>query len=80
MKKILLATIALLSVSAFVVLAVFFVTHPNSPTSGNGERNDDSPRSTQLTIVASLFPQFDYARRIAGDKADVFLQIGRAHV
>lgn len=73
MKKILLAIIALLSVSAFVVLAVFFVTHPNSPTSGNGKRNDESPRSVRLTIVASLFPQFDYARRIAGDKADVFL-------
>lgn len=29
--------------------------------------------SDRLTVVATLFPQYDFAREIAGDKADIFL-------
>ena len=35
--------------------------------------------SEKITIIATLFPQYDFAREIAKDYANV-IQIGRAHV
>ncbi|MDR1745162.1 MAG: metal ABC transporter substrate-binding protein [Planctomycetota bacterium] len=46
--------------------AVFSLTAIVSPVHGGEER-------AKLKIVASLFPQYDFARRIAGEKADVSL-------
>ena len=35
--------------------------------------NQPSTNSDKLTVVATLFPQYDFAREIAGDKADIIL-------
>jgi len=48
----------------FIILSIFILT---SCTQAEAEDNG------KLKIVATLFPQYDFARQIAGDKADVVL-------
>ncbi len=62
MKKILFAVFAVLAVAIFAVLI-------GLRESGDGLSVDGK----KLTIVASLFPQYDFARQIAGDRATVVL-------
>ncbi|HML36350.1 MAG TPA: metal ABC transporter substrate-binding protein [Bacillota bacterium] len=46
--------------------------NPAQNDSGGGKLKDDAA-SGKLKIVATLFPQYDFARQIAGDKAEVTL-------
>lgn len=43
------------------------------PFSGCSAAPAASGNSSQLTIVATLFPQYDFARQLAGDKAEIKL-------
>lgn len=51
------------ALACFLLIAVFL----------GSSRDGRRPEPGRLTIVASLFPQFDFARSIAGNKADVVL-------
>ena len=42
-----------------------------SPSASQETMTETDPN--KLTVVATLFPQYDFAREIAGDKADIFL-------
>ena len=50
----------------FLFLTVFFCTL----CSCNGEK---TPQNDKITVVASLFPQYDFARQIAGDSINLTL-------
>lgn len=53
--------------SAF--LSVMFILMTACSSSGNNTENN----SDKIKISATLFPQYDFARQIAGDKADISL-------
>ncbi|MDO5559926.1 MAG: metal ABC transporter substrate-binding protein [Oscillospiraceae bacterium] len=37
---------------------------------GCGEKKDDDKKENRLSVVCSIFPEYDWVRQIAGDKAD----------
>ncbi len=44
-----------------------------SACTGQQAKGDDSPETGKIKVVATLFPQYDFTRHIAGDKAEVTL-------
>ena len=59
-----------ISVLFFLISLIFCLTGcEKSSTSGT----EQTKKNQKLTIVATLFPQYDFARQIAGDQADVIL-------
>lgn len=52
-----------------VILSLLLIGCGSDPEEMQVSRKD----STKINIVATLFPQYDFARAIAGDKADVVL-------
>ena len=76
MKKCLIFLILVLSFS--VLLAGCGTDREAASSDKNGSANEESikngdQKSNQIIIVATLFPQYDFARQIAGDKAEVTL-------
>lgn len=63
MKKIISGIICL-----SLMLSILAGCSEKTPTSDQTEHD-----SNKLTVVATLFPQYDFAREIAGDKADIVL-------
>lgn len=61
----------------FVLILSFTLTSCAQSGKTTGASNDETLASAKaegkLTIVATLFPQFDFARTVAGGKADVML-------
>lgn len=53
------------------LLALFMLTAIVSLTACAGKK--ESTNEKKLTIVTTLFPDYDFARQIAGDKAEVKL-------
>ena len=53
------------------MLALFMLTAIVSLTACAGKK--ESTNEKKLTIVTTLFPDYDFARQIAGDKAEVKL-------
>ncbi|MBE5957001.1 MAG: zinc ABC transporter substrate-binding protein [Lachnospiraceae bacterium] len=60
----------IISVLFFLVFSVSILSSCGRDTSRQDNINTDSDK---LTVVATLFPQYDFAREIAGDKADIIL-------
>lgn len=56
--------------ACFVILSLIFIYCAGCSISGS--KQDDNG-SGKLKVVTTLFPQYDFAREIAGDKADVRL-------
>nr|MBP6491946.1 zinc ABC transporter substrate-binding protein [Clostridia bacterium] len=76
MRKCLIFLILVLSFS--VLLAGCGTDREAASSDENGSANEESikngdQKSNQIIIVATLFPQYDFARQIAGDKAEVTL-------
>ena len=61
MKKLLITTIC--------ILFLFCLCSCNASKTG------ENATDTRLKIVATIFPQYDFARAIGGDKAGFFLQV-----
>lgn len=53
--------------------AVSQKTEDSHPSTDNTQNHSASDKKKQLTIVATLFPQYDFAREVAGEKANVTL-------
>lgn len=60
----------IISVLFLFVFSVSIISACGKDTSRQDNINRDSDK---LTVVATLFPQYDFAREIAGDKADILL-------
>ena len=60
----------IISVLFLFVFSVSMLSACGKDTSQQDNINMDSDK---LTVVATLFPQYDFAREIAGDKADIIL-------
>lgn len=58
---------------AAAALAVSVMFCLSSCKSGEQEQKPEQGGETTLSIVTTLFPQYDFAKKIAGDKADVKL-------
>ena len=54
-----------------MLLALLLLAAPLSGCTGGEKKEGET--SGRLSIVSTLFPQYDFARRIAGDKAEVTL-------
>lgn len=55
----------------FIIIACFIV--PTGCSNSTMEETASGNNPDKLTIVATLFPQYDFAREIAGDKAEILL-------
>ncbi|MBS5344374.1 MAG: zinc ABC transporter substrate-binding protein [Clostridium sp.] len=60
-----------LALFAVVVVTVGILAGCSSANSNNSTNTEHDPN--KITIVATLFPQYDFARQIAGDKANIEL-------
>lgn len=61
------------SVIWLLVLILLVLSGCGAGTASGG-RNEDGPSpETRLQVVATIFPQYDFARQIAGDRADVHM-------
>lgn len=60
----------LLTLCAAMLMLVGVLTACDSADTSTNGKNDDP---NKITVVATLFPQYDFARQIAGDKANIKL-------
>lgn len=67
MKKI---TVIVLST---ILMITFILTGCTNTKNKEDDKNKTSLKKDKLNIVTTLFPQYDFAKQIAGDKADVKL-------
>lgn len=59
--------------SAAITLLIAFLLAGCAQNQGGITASPEAEKGDKLQIVATLFPQYDFARQIAGDKAEVIL-------
>ena len=56
---------------SIILIILSVLTGCNRTESKENDKNNISSKKDKLKIVTTLFPQYDFAKQIAGDKADV---------